>query len=569
MKQTKLWMLTAAILALCALRPATMLAQSGDLQDGVEIIHECDTTWHFGYNGINLYSRPMHRIDIAYPSVDAHGHAISLSGSIVIPGNVYDGSSPADGVLLYNRYTQMTPECCPSRGFAEGEFVFMCNPLNPNWIMVESDFYGFGVTSEHISDQYYVYGDANGHASIDCLIAARKVMDERGISQGKYLFNAGVSSGGYDCIATQRVRDMYHKDDIRFDKTLAAAAPFNVSQAYRVYIEQKDNPKEDFIFALIVVNAFNRQDNLGFTPQQMFTEPLASHFDEWFNTGRYNTTQLRDSLKKIGITTFADAIQPAFLDTSSDEFKTLNAAIKAHDLQNDWMPDPDQSYYYQHYAHDCAVPSKSGRELLDFLTMNSKHKKSLVPELTNLTTCMYILSDSHTISGIQFMLRLAATLTAYPVLYYDGELNTHYYDLVKVGTPMGIIKLLEEKGIDVAQAFNSLTGGGDDSGDGGGFDFFSLMTTLSKYDEMLHEQGTSLTEVMQIADDSGLSLADIMEIINYLNSKTAEQATGDAAAARAVRQRVNQQMVGDHYYNTLLDWLKENNVNMNELQIGL
>ena len=45
---------------------------------------------------------------------------------------------------------------------------------------------------EHISDQYYVYGDANGHASIDCLIAARQVLDERGISQGKYLLNAGA-----------------------------------------------------------------------------------------------------------------------------------------------------------------------------------------------------------------------------------------------------------------------------------------------------------------------------------------------------------------------------------------
>ena len=114
MKKTKLWMM-AAILALCALRPAAMLAQSGDLQDGVEIIHECDTTWHFGYKGINLYSRAMHRIDIAYPSVDAHGHA-----------------------------------------------------------------------------------------SIDCLIAARQVLDERGISQGKYLLNAGASSGGYDCLAAQR-----------------------------------------------------------------------------------------------------------------------------------------------------------------------------------------------------------------------------------------------------------------------------------------------------------------------------------------------------------------------------
>ena len=559
-------MAAVAILATCVLLPATMFAQSGNLPDGIEIIHECDTTWHFGYKGINLYSRPMHRIDMAYPSVDARGNAIRLSGSIVIPGNVYDGSSPVDGVLLYNRYTQLTPECCPSRGFAEGEFLFMCTPLNPNWILVESDFYGFGITGEHISDQYYVYGDANGHASIDCLLAARQVLDVRGISQGKYLLNAGVSSGGYDCLAAQRVRDTYYKDDIRFDKTLAAAAPFDVNRAYSVCIDQKDNPEQDILFALIALNAFNRQDSLGFTSQELFTDTLAPKFDNWFNTGRYSTSQLRDSLKMLGIKTFSDAVRPQFADRYSDEYKKLDNAMRAHDLEKGWTPDPNQSYYYMHYAHDAAVPNASGRDFLDFLVGKGGYKKSLVPELTNLTTCMYIMSDSHYISAIQFMFHLAATLAAYPILYYDGELNTYYYDLVKEGTPMGIIKLLEEKGIDVAQAFNSLIGGDDSGGD---VDFYSLLATLNKYDETLQEYGTSLGEILVIADDSGLSLIDMMEIVNYLNSKSAEQAAGSAAASRAMRKKADEQLVGDYFYNSLLDWLRENGVKMSDLQIGL
>nr|MCR5153125.1 hypothetical protein [Prevotella sp.] len=406
----------------------------------------------------------------------------------------------------------------------------------------------------------YVYGDANGHASIDCLLAARKILDERDISQGKFLLNAGVSSGGYDCIAAQRVRDMNYKDEIKFDKTLVAAAPFDVLTAYNRYMSQKDDPSMEVSFALIVLNAFNHQDNLGFTPQQMFKEPLASKFDDWFNSGLYSSMQVADSLKGIGIKTFTDALQPAFLDRDSEEYGKLSAAINARSLQNGWTPDPEQSYYYQHYAHDKAVPVESGRVFLNFLTTNSGHKKSLVPELTNLTTCMYMLSDSHTLSGIQFLLRLAATLTSYPVLYYDGELNTHYYDLVKVGTPMGIIKLLEEKGFDVAGAFHSLTGGDGE----GGMDFFSLMATLSKYNEILEEHGTSLTEIMRIADDSGLSMLDIMQIISYLNSKT-EESGQDAAAKRAMRRQVNEQFVGDYYYNSLLDWLKENNVNLNEI----
>lgn len=550
-------------IAVLATLSAAATAQTEQL-DGVEVTHECDTTWNLGYGGISIYSRQMHRIDIVYPSVDVHGNAVRLSGSIAIPGNVYDGSSPVDGTVLYNRYMQTVPEGCPTRGFAEGEAVVLCNPLNPNWILVESDFYGFGVTAGHFGEQYYVYDDANGHASIDCLLAARKVLEQRGIDQGKYLFNVGVSSGGYDCLATQRVRDMYYKDVVRFDKTLAAAAPFDVAKAYMSYIDQKDNPKQDVVFGPIVLNTFNRHDNLGFTPQQMFTDKLAAKFDSWFNSGRYTTEQLRDSLKDIGIKTFTDAIQPALLSYSSDEYKKLKAAFDAHSLQVGWDADPDQSYYYQHYAHDAAVPSASGRVVLDFLTKKG-YKKSLVPELTNLTTCMYIMGENHSISGIQFLLRVAATLAAYPVLFYDGELNTHYYDLVKDATPMGIVKKLEEKGIDVGKALGSLTGGDGE----GGMDFFSLMTTLNKYDQMLQEHGTSLGEVMLIADDSGISLSDIMEIVSYLNSKSTTDTPTDVAASRSMRQKVDRNLVGDYYYNSLLDWLRENKVELSELKIGL
>ena len=564
MKKSKLRQ--AVIAALLALLPAAASAQTDGREGGVEIIHECDTTWHFGYYGISLYSRLMHRIDIAYPTVDANGNGVRLSGSIVIPGNVYDGSSPVDGVVLYNRYTQMQPECCPTQGFAEGEFVFMCNPLNPNWILVESDFYGFGVTADHVADQYYVFGDANGHASIDCLLAARQVLDERGLSQGKYLFNVGVSSGGYDCLAAQRVRDMHYKDKVNIDKTLAAAAPFDVERAFSEFIDKKDSTDQEFVLALIVFNSFNRHEKLGFTPQQWLKEPLASKFDGWFNSARYNTLQLRDSVKSIGVTTLAEAMQPQLLDRSSDEFKRLIHAIEARNLQNGWTPDASQSYYYLHYAHDKTVPTASGRALLSFLTSEGGYKKSIVPELTNLTTCMYVMSDKHTLSAIHALLRVAATLTAHPVLYYDGELNTHYYDLVKVGTPMGIIQLLEEKGIDVAKVFSQLTGS---DASGGSMDFFSLMATLAKYDEALKEMGTSMEELIRIADDSGLSIADIIQIITYLNSKKDEQEQTDAATSRAMRQEASVQLVGDFFYNKLLDWLNDNGVELDKLQIGL
>ena len=187
----------------------------------------------------------------------------------------------------------------------------------------------------------------------------------------------------------------------------------------------------------------NRLDQLGFTHKQLFTEPLASKFDNWFCSGKYSRDEIRDSLKKIG-NKLSQFLQPPLFDKNSDEYKILQNAISSHSLSKNWQPDLSQRYYYQHYTRDNGVPVSSGRALLKFLTRKG-YKKSIVPELTNLQTCMYVISNRHTLGGVHFLLHVAATLSAYPLLYYDGELNTHYYDLIKVGTPMGIIKLLEEK----------------------------------------------------------------------------------------------------------------------------
>jgi len=109
------------------------------------IIHETDTVWYCGYQGVNLYGRQMHRIDFVYPSVDPEGNPADLSGYVCIPGDVYSGEQPCDGIVLYNHYTQLHKSAAPTRGWAVGEDIMMANPMSPNYIVVASDFYGFGI----------------------------------------------------------------------------------------------------------------------------------------------------------------------------------------------------------------------------------------------------------------------------------------------------------------------------------------------------------------------------------------------------------------------------------------
>jgi hypothetical protein len=62
----------------------TIAVTSAWADNGVRVINEVDTVWNFGYEGINLYSRPIHRIDIAYPSKDLAGNRQQGIGSYVL-----------------------------------------------------------------------------------------------------------------------------------------------------------------------------------------------------------------------------------------------------------------------------------------------------------------------------------------------------------------------------------------------------------------------------------------------------------------------------------------------------
>jgi hypothetical protein len=538
---------------------------SGELSD-FRVIQEIDTVWHFAYEGLELSQRDMHRIDIGYQSKDLAGDDVELSGMVCIPADVYSGEQPCDGIILYNHYTTMSKADAPTAGYATGIDYVMANPLNPNYIVVCSDFLGFGLTADR--QQAFCFNDINGQASIDCLLAARRMLDERGISYGRFTFNAGYSSGGFDAIATQRVRDMKYADQVVFDKTLVGGAPFDIVKAYNEMIKWKDDPV-DPTFMPLFAGMLNYNAGLGFTNEQMFREPLASKFDEWYMSGRYSNDAIRDSVKGM---TIADLVQPAFLDWDSEEYQTLRAAAAANSMKNDWTPDSTQSYYVMHLMRDSVVPTPAGRAFIEFLNgyrYDSQrcegYKKTIVPERTRLQTNFFIPSAKHTmVGGIFFYLNMAAVFSAYPVLYYDGELNTYYADMVEPATLMGIVHLLESKGIDVRALVKSLTnkgegGEGGEGGGGGGLDFFS---TLAKIEETLNKYGTSTGEMLQMLSDSGVEITDLLQLFAYLNSSE-DSSEARVLGGASVRKASEDCIIG-YYERRLNNWLRENNVNIYE-----
>ena len=199
--------------------------------------------------------------------------------------------------------------------------------------------------------------------------------------------------------------------------------------------------------------------------------------------------------------------------------------------------------------------TKEVLEVLDDFDYDGKtcdgFTKSIVPERTRLQTNFLIPSEKHTlVGGIVCVLHLAATLTAYPVLYYDGELNTHYADLIEPATLMGIIKLLESKGYDVRGMVKKLSGEGEE----GSTDFFGMLSSIS---QTLEKYGTSLEEVMLIASDSGVEISDILAVYQYLTADPDPAEAKTRRVASASDTLVAGPMMIDYYQQYLTNWLNE------------
>lgn len=526
-----------------------MMAQTSTYE--TSIIQEKDTVWGFGVSGINLYERKMYRMDISYMSKDPEGNPCRLSGVIIIPRDVLDGEQMCDGIVLYNHFTHMAKTEAPSSGNALGEDLVLANPLSPNYIMVIPDYYGFGITED--KEQWYCFGDANGHASIDCLLAAKELLTERGIPQGKYIVNAGYSSGGYDAIAAQKVRDMEYKDKVSFDKTVVGGLPFDLSEAYNAFVSKKDQFWRVFGL-LMIVDSYNRHENLGFTPAQMLKSPYAEKFDDWVHSGNYTTA---DIMLEVQGKNISDVVQEPFLTYNSDEYKKLCEAFDKHALMNDWEPDPTQKYGVFHFYKDTTVPSSSGIKLLNFLSgykyqdgRENPFRKSIIPEQTHLSTNFVLpIKDHAPLGGIAYFIGLTAELVALPVLYYDDELNTHYADLIKDLTPMGLVKMLDEK-------YDLRTLIKERMADGGSTDIFSLlMKIMNTVNGYLEPYELEFNDLMTMADASGLSLNDIIEIYNYLTTEPDPQTARQRAATRVnADEPLMTPFLTDYYVDYLNKW---------------
>ena len=516
---------------------------SASAQSAYKILSECDTTVKAKIEKVTLGSRDVRHFVYEYPSKDGDGQPVTISGIVMVPADIAKGTTPCDGIILFNHHTIGSPEQAPSQGVLDVPSGILANPLKPNYIIVMSDYIGYGSSIDH--KIAYLCGDTNARNCLDGLLAARQLLDDKQIPQGRFLFNMGYSQGGTESMYIAKLRDMEYKDrGITFDKTFSGGGMLDCEEAYEAFIE-KDQCDDINDVAMFLISV-NENCHLGIDYHDLFKEPLASHVQEVIET------KSKSVFSRIGVSdldSLHQIIQPAYMDRKSDAYKALKAKLAEIKITNGWEPDTTQRYFIEHSRHDNYVPIRCARAVIPW--MKSKgFTPSLVPGKTNLQTNTVVFKLKHQPSAAVWFVQTMAAVQAWPVIYYEGEQNRYYHDVVKDLNLLKIVKFLESMGLDLRKMFASDQARAFTAAPRRA-SFFDLLTQIQ---DALAKVDLTIYDVVEMILDSGITVEDIMEVYNYIKNT-------DSAAAR-VTDTIT---FGEHveapvyllrqYEQTLADWL--------------
>ena len=539
-------------------------ALSSAAQEAYTILSERDTTVKAKISGISLGSREIKHIVYEYPSTDADGKEVKVSGVILIPSDVLDGSTPCDGVIMYNHPTIGSPADAPSQGGSslDALTIPLASPLRPNYIFVAADYIGYGSSID--SNVSYISGDTNSRNALDGLLAARQLFEDRQVPQGKYLFNMGFSQGGTVSMYAGRLTDTDDKyRDIRFDKTFSGGGPLDFEQIYSIYV--KRDACDDIADVILMLISVNENYHLGIDYKDMFKEPVASKALEYFKAKDKSVVA---DVGVMAMDSIHEVLTPEFMDLNSEMAQKLRAKLKEISLTEGWEPDITKRYYVEHSRHDNYVPIQSVRSIIPWMKEKG-FKPSLVPGKSTLQTNTMVFKLKHQQSAIVWAIQTLAAIQFWPVLYYEGEQNRYFHDVVGDMNLMKVIKYLESWGLDLRKLIdsapelqNDLAEGFEDGSiepDGSvrqlaSANRASFFDILGKITEVLAKVDLTLQDAYEMLDDSGISIMDIMEVVNYVTGSSAPDTTDTELLAPLERKVEAPLYLLRYYEQELAKW---------------
>ena len=336
-------------------------------------------TVHYADKGATAYN-------FVYTSTDPYGQPVQLSAAIVLADSVVQNRH-SRGFMLYNHISVFRSDECPSRGNLDIEKKMVGSGL----ITVSADYYGFGATEQF--DQTYCFADANAQASIDALLAAKKLLAWHGYTWDDNLFVCGYSQGGQTAMGVVKlVAENY--PDLHITCAIAGGGIYDLPATYNYMVTTDSSDQPGTVVQVIL--AYNHYYNLGIQRSEMFQEPLLSHIDDWILSKQYRRVQV-DSL--MGVSRLSQFLTPALMDLNSQHSMALLAAFDHSNLCKGWTPRGDENIILLHNTCDNTVPPVNTENLNQFLAQHGIQAELYLENYGSTPE-----SDGHTVGGVWFAL---------------------------------------------------------------------------------------------------------------------------------------------------------------------
>jgi pimeloyl-ACP methyl ester carboxylesterase len=334
-----------------------------------------------------------------YPSVDPFGNPCTLSGTITVNKKLIEEDKPFNGILLYNHFTIYATTQAPSRGAVE----FPTGASLTDFIVVAPDYYGFGITEKE--PQAYCISRANGRASLDAYLAAKRLIEDLQVKKGNDFVIAGYSEGGQTTMAVLREISERHPE-IKVKRAFAGDGPYDINSMYDAITQGYTEMPSTVCNVLYAYNHFCR---LGYDIHDYLKDPVASHFDEWFLSKQNKRRALDEELIKTKKT--SDICTDAVLNTNSSLSRRFKEAFSADALTSGWTPRKDFDVMLFHDTKDDVVPVENFYAMSKFLKDKGIKTEEFVGEYSSETTKEAGITN-HEVSALTFFLRIIEWMRA-------------------------------------------------------------------------------------------------------------------------------------------------------------
>ena len=314
------------------------------------------------------------RYDFNYETVDADGETpIVLSAAIFMTHDVHDKEIKAKGCGLINHYTITDDKERPTN---VTDFITLEGVLaNSNYIMIESDGFGFGIDVKR--NQKYLQGRATARVNIDAFLAGRKLMEAEGYEFENVVLNLGYSQGGNSGMWVNRlVAEGYRSDELpKIDYCIIGGGPYDMYSHYRKLAE--DNVSQYPVALPLILSGMIDAGGYKVKNEDVFTDDFVQYLSELFDSKEHDTDYINDFIyKTYGSSSdkslpLEKIVKPEFFDEESEPMKDIVYHLKENSLVYDsWKPEKTDKISFYHSPYDEVVPFLNQESMEKHLVAN-------------------------------------------------------------------------------------------------------------------------------------------------------------------------------------------------------